>query len=88
MGVRIPDCKVALELARLLGNPIMTTTIAFDADDIDYATNPELIAENYCDNVEYVIDAGIGDVIPSTVIDCTDGNPQIIREGKGVLIEE
>ena len=66
----------------------MTTTIAFDADDIDYATNPELIAENYCDNVEYVIDAGIGDVIPSTVIDCTDGNPQIIREGKGVLIEE
>ena len=64
------------------------TTIAFDADDIDYATNPELIAENYCDNVEYVIDAGIGDVIPSTVIDCTDGNPQIIREGKGVLIEE
>lgn len=88
VGVRIPDCKVALELARLLGNPIMTTTIAFDADDIDYATNPELIAENYCDNVEYVIDAGIGDVIPSTVIDCTDGNPQIIREGKGVLIEE
>lgn len=83
VGIRIPDNKVATELARLLGNPILSTTIAYD--DEDYAINPELIAETYAETAEYLLDDGDGGTIPSTVVDCTDGEIEVIREGKGIL---
>lgn len=83
VGVRIPNNQIAVEIASRLGNPILSTTIEYD--DEDYATNPDLIAENYADSVEYVIDGGIGGTIPSTVVDCTEGDVTILREGKGEL---
>ena len=83
VGVRIPDNQIAVEIASRLGNPILSTTIEYD--DEDYAINPDLIAENYADKVEYVIDGGMGDTIPSTVVDCTEGEIFVVREGKGEL---
>lgn len=84
VGVRIPDNQIAVEIAARLGNPILSTTIEYDDDD--YGTNPDLIAENYADKVEYVIDGGVGGTIPSTVVDCTEGEMSIVREGKGELL--
>ncbi len=83
VGIRIPDNKIATTLARMLGNPIMSTTIK--SEDEDYATNPDLMAETYADSVDYIIDNGIGDLIPSTIVDCTTSEYQIVREGKGEL---
>lgn len=84
VGVRIPDCKIALSLAEALGNPLMTTTIAYD--DSDYATNPELIAEVYDNKIDCFINNGDGGLTPSTVVDCITGSPEITREGAGELI--
>lgn len=78
VGIRIPDCNVALEVARELGNPVLTTTIRYDADD--YAVNPELIAENYENQIDLMVDGGDGQIKLSTVIDCSSGEPEIIRD--------
>ena len=83
VGIRIPDNKIAVEIARRLGNPILSTTIEYVDDD--YAVNPELIAETYNGKADFIIDGGSGGLIPSTVIDCTGADPEIVREGKGEL---
>lgn len=83
VGIRIPDNKIATTLAKILGNPIMSTTIK--SEDEDYATNPDLMVETYTDSVDYIIDNGIGGLIPSTIVDCTTSDYLIVREGKGEL---
>lgn len=83
VGIRIPDNKIATTLAKMLGNPIMSTTIK--SEDEDYATNPDLMAETYADSVDYIIDNGVGGLVPSTIVDCTASEYQIVREGKGEL---
>ena len=85
VGVRVPDNVIAREIASQLGNPILTTSI--ECDDPDDACNPQAIAMKYERDVDLVIDGGYGDITPSTIIDCTDSaEPEIIREGKGILI--
>jgi tRNA threonylcarbamoyl adenosine modification protein (Sua5/YciO/YrdC/YwlC family) len=85
VGIRIPNNPIPLELVRLLGNPLLTTSLKDDDDVIEYTTDPELIYEKYADIVDVVIDGGYGDNSPSTVVDCTTDEPAIIREGKGDL---
>lgn len=84
VGIRVPKNNVAVELVRRLGNPILSTTISYTDDD--YAVNPELIAETYADSAAYLLDGGDGGLIPSTVVDMTSGELEIVREGKGDLI--
>ncbi len=83
VGIRIPNNLIALALVEQLGHPIMTTSVK--THDMDYAINPELMAEFYGDDVAVVIDGGEGDFIPSTIVDMRDGEPVILREGKGKL---
>lgn len=85
VGIRIPDHPIAIELVKLLGNPILTTSLKDDDEVLEYTTDPELIFEKYSDLVDLVIDAGYGDNIPSTIIDCTEEEPIVVREGKGEL---
>lgn len=80
VGIRIPDCRVTREVVSALGNPVLSTTIEFD--DTDYVINPELIAESYEHTVDMMVTGEEGDTIPSTIIDCTGKEPEIIREGK------
>lgn len=85
VGIRVPDNDIAREIVKLLGNPILSTSIRDDDEVIEYSTDPELIHEKYEDSVDLVIDGGYGDNEPSTVVDCTSGTFEIIREGKGDL---
>ena len=85
VGIRVPDNNIARQIVQLLGNPILSTSIHDEDDIIEYTTDPELIFEKYQDSVDLVIDGGYGDNVPSTVIDCTDGGFEVIREGKGNL---
>lgn len=85
VGIRVPDNVIAREIATRLGNPILTTSIEWD-DEPEDGCNPQAIAMKYEGMVEIVIDGGYGELIPSTIVDCTDSaNPEIIREGKGEL---
>jgi len=85
VGIRVPDNDIAREIVRLLGNPILSTSIKDDDEVIEYSTDPELIHEKYEERVDLVIDGGYGDNEPSTVVDCTSGDFEVIREGKGIL---
>ena len=86
VGIRIPDNPIIIELVKLLGNPILTTSLKDDDEVVEYTTDPELIYEKYSDFVDVVIDGGYGDNIPSTVVDCTTDVPTVLREGKGTLV--
>ena len=87
IGIRIPDNPIPREIARQLDNPIITTSILDEDKIVEYTTNPELIHERYKHIVDIVIDGGISDNKPSTVVDCTKEFVEIIREGKSSLIE-
>ena len=80
VGIRIPDNNIILEIVRQLGNPILTTSLKKDDEILEYPTDPELIAEEYGDLVDAVIDGGYGGIIPSTIIDCSGDQPEVIRE--------
>jgi tRNA threonylcarbamoyl adenosine modification protein (Sua5/YciO/YrdC/YwlC family) len=85
VGIRVPDNSIARILVETLGNTIISTSILDDDYVIEYTTDPELIYEKWKDIVDVVIDGGYGDNEASTVIDLTDSEPFVIREGKGSL---
>ena len=86
IGIRIPDNNIILEIVRELGNPIATTSLHNQEDEImDYFTDPYAIYERYDDDVEMIIDGGYGNLEASTIIDCTGSAPEIIRQGIGKL---
>ncbi|WP_069658851.1 L-threonylcarbamoyladenylate synthase [Arcticibacter eurypsychrophilus] len=87
VGIRVPDNDIAREIVKLLGNPIISTSIRDDDDILEYSTDPELIYEKYQDQVDIVIDGGYGENVASTVVDCTTDEFTILREGKGKLDE-
>jgi Sua5/YciO/YrdC/YwlC family protein len=86
VGIRIPDNSIAQALVRELGNPLMSMTLHDQDDQIEYTTDPELIEERYGNLVDMVIDGGIGGIVESTVVDCTQEELQVLRQGKGKLI--
>ena len=83
IGIRIPNNNIPREIVKELGNPIATTSVKDKDMLIEYSTDPELIYEYFNKLVDIVIDGGYGEDIASTIVDCTNNNPQIIREGKG-----
>jgi tRNA threonylcarbamoyl adenosine modification protein (Sua5/YciO/YrdC/YwlC family) len=83
IGIRIPDNNVILEIVRELNHPVLTTSVHNINEMIEYSTDPELIHEKFKDIVDLVIDGGYGGTIPSTIIDCTGDEPEIIRMGAG-----
>ena len=85
VGIRVPNNAIALEIVKLLGNPIVSTSIHDDDDVIEYTTDPELIFEKWQNLVDLVIDGGYGDNVGSTVIDLSGDEPIVVREGKGSL---
>ncbi|MBO4530305.1 MAG: threonylcarbamoyl-AMP synthase [Paludibacteraceae bacterium] len=87
VGIRIPDNNIIRELVKGLGNPILSTSVRDDEDEIqEYFTDPELIHERYENIADVVINGGYGSLDPSTIVDCTGDEPVIIRQGKGELI--
>lgn len=86
VGIRVPDNNIIRELVRGLGNPILSTSVRDDDDEIqEYFTDPELIEERMKHVADVVIDGGLGSLEPSTVVDCTGDEPVIVRQGKGEL---
>ena len=85
VGIRIPNNNIVLEIVKEFGSPLLTTSVHDEDAIIEYTTDPELIHENFGEIVDLVIDGGYGQNVPSTIVDCTDDEPVIIRQGIGVL---
>lgn len=83
VGIRIPDHSIPRQIVKELGNPIITTSVKDEDEILEYSTDPELIYEKYKDLVDVVIDGGFGNNEPSTILDCHEGNLEIVREGIG-----
>ncbi|HUX53407.1 MAG TPA: L-threonylcarbamoyladenylate synthase [Williamwhitmania sp.] len=85
IGLRIPDNSIPIEIVKLLGVPLVNTSIKDIDEVLEYTTDPELIHERYENLVDCVIDGGYGGNEPSTIVDCTGEEPEIVREGLGEL---
>jgi tRNA threonylcarbamoyl adenosine modification protein (Sua5/YciO/YrdC/YwlC family) len=85
VGIRIPNNRIPREIVQELGNPIVTTSLHDDDKILEYATDPELIYEQYKNHVDLIINGGYGDNQASTIIDYSGEELEIIREGKGEI---
>ena len=83
VGIRVPNNNIALEIVKALGNPLLSTSIPKNEDQVTYPTDPELIYNQYKNVTDITVDGGFGRHEESTVIDCTGQEPEIIREGLG-----
>lgn len=83
VGIRIPDHNIPRAIVKLLGNPIVTTSIKDDDEVIEYSTDPELIFEKFQHQVDIVIDGGYGGNIGSTIVKADGDDFEIVREGLG-----
>lgn len=86
IGIRIPDNAIIRTIVERLGNPVATTSLHDDEDEIlDYFIDPYEIYERYDDKVELIIDGGYGNLEASTVVSFLNGSPEIIRQGIGEI---
>jgi tRNA threonylcarbamoyl adenosine modification protein (Sua5/YciO/YrdC/YwlC family) len=86
VGIRVPDNSICREIVNALGNPIISTSLHDSENDIlEYFSDPEIIEAQYEGAVDLVVDGGHGNIYPSTVLDCSGKEIQVIREGLGSL---
>jgi tRNA threonylcarbamoyl adenosine modification protein (Sua5/YciO/YrdC/YwlC family) len=85
VGIRIPDHNIPRDIVKLLGNPLITSSIKDDDLIKEYTTDPEEIYEDFKHKVDMVVDGGAGGNIPSTVVDFTGDEPELVRQGLGVF---
>lgn len=86
IGIRIPHSELLQKVVEELGNPLATTSIHDENDEIlDYFTDPSEIYQRYENQVDIIVDGGIGNLYASTVVDCTTNQYEIIRQGIGIL---
>lgn len=83
VGIRIPDHRIPLEIVKLLGNPLITSSIKDDDALKEYTTDPEEIYEDFKYKVDLVINGGMGGNVPSTIVDFTEIKPIVVRQGLG-----
>jgi tRNA threonylcarbamoyl adenosine modification protein (Sua5/YciO/YrdC/YwlC family) len=81
IGLRIPGNNITMAIVRELGRPILSASLP--GEQVEDYTDPEVMFENFRNEVDYVIDGGIGGTIPSTVVDCTGDGPVVTRMGLG-----
>ncbi len=90
VGIRIPDNAILHALLEELDGPLLTTSLKApvdddDADAVSYMTDPFLIEETFQNQADVLVDGGYGEDQPSTVVDLTGEEPEIIRQGVGSL---
>lgn len=85
IGVRIPDNQIVSAIIDLLGRPLLSSSLKSEDDFLEYITDPTEIHDIYSQQVGLVINGGMGGLEPSTIIDCTGDNPEILRQGKGIV---
>lgn len=86
IGIRIPDNNIVRAIVERLGRPLVSTSLHSDDEIQDYYTDPYEIFERHEKDAEIIIDGGHGKLEASTVVDLTNGEAEIIRQGIGELI--
>jgi tRNA threonylcarbamoyl adenosine modification protein (Sua5/YciO/YrdC/YwlC family) len=84
IGLRVPDNNICRDILEVLGNPILSASLP--GEMVEEYTDPEVMYENFGDKVDFVIDGGIGGMVPSTIVDCTTDEWTVIRQGQGEIV--
>ena len=84
IGLRVPNHNITHAIAAALGNPILSSSLP--GDMVEEYTDPELIHDKFHKLVDIVVDGGIGGLEYSTIVDMTDEEPEVIRQGMGQLM--
>lgn len=82
LGLRVPDNNIALALMEALGEPLMTSTLIMPGEAFPL-TDPYDIRETLQHHLELVIDGGFCGMEPTSVIDLTEDEPNVLRSGCG-----
>lgn len=86
VGIKIPDNKIVFSILEELGNPLVTTSLIDDEDELlEYFIDPYEIYQRFDDKVHTIIDGGLGKLEASTIVNLMNGEPEIIRQGAGIL---
>lgn len=87
IGMRVPSNSIAHAIVAAVGCPLIVTSVRKEDEEmeVEYLTDPELIHETFGRRVDLVVDGGIGEDIPSTVVDVSNDNIELIRQGKGEI---
>jgi tRNA threonylcarbamoyl adenosine modification protein (Sua5/YciO/YrdC/YwlC family) len=83
IGLRVPDHKITHAIATVLGHPILSSSLP--GEMVEEYTDPEIIHDRFAKLVDMVVDGGIGGMKYSTIVDMTGEQPEIIRQGSGVV---
>ena len=83
IGLRIPDNRICHDILDALGNPLLSASLP--GEMVEEYTDPEVIYEKFGKQVDFVIDGGVGGMVPSTIIDCSTDNWEVTRQGLGVF---
>jgi len=81
IGIRIPNNEICMQILEALGNPIISTTLP--GEFVEDYTDPEIIQQNIGHKVDLIVDGGIGGTEPSTIVDCSTDDWQVVRQGLG-----
>ena len=84
VGIRVPDSPIVQAIVAELGHPLVSSSIHSEDEILDYITEPQEIYEQWKHLVDYVVDGGVGKNQGSTVLDCTEREAYIVREGLGI----
>lgn len=87
IGVRVPDNPILQAIIEAVGCPLIGTSVRLENEEqeSEYLTDPELIHEAFANRVDLVVDGGIGEDVPSTVVNCAGGSLEVLRYGKGEI---
>jgi len=83
IGIRVPDNSVVQSILKEIGKPLVVSSVHDDDEILEFTTDPELIEERHGHAVDAVVHGGFGELYASTIIDCSSGIPDVIREGRG-----
>lgn len=87
VGIRVPDNPIPRKLVEALNEPLVSTSLNDNDEILQYPTDPDEIYRRFKGKADLLVHGGAGDNEPSTVLDCTNDEPEILREGKGSLEE-
>jgi len=85
IGLRIPDNQICCDILGVLDHPLLSASLP--GDMVEEYTDPEVMYEKFGDQVDFVIDGGIGGMVPSTIVDCTSSDWTVTRQGLGEFAE-
>ena len=81
IGLRVPNNIICMSIIEAMGNPILSASLP--GEMVEEYTDPEIIYEKFGNQVDFVIDGGMGGIIPSTIVDCTSDDWTVTRQGLG-----